>query len=296
MSTGYRRPKGKNAFEQYASASREAHPLEVDYRSLKIGDSVRLRFLDLTEDSTVALEAREVKILNPQNQSFMNIKVEIPLGEDGKPLPEVKELVDHNQTPVLAGKSVRIYRCPVWVYHIVKEKEIIDVDGLRYLEFTQGLRDSLEELRSFQNGVGEFNEETGRPDYDVDLRIIKGEGSISKNYVFDVVYLDAKTKKPHENFGVEAEEVLEEVMGEIDSAWDEVQDAIHTRTTLDALTKRVAPPKSNDKQSVSSRPSAGRSSRHAVEEEEERKGSSEDEEDPPSGEPTRPSRRYGRRN
>lgn len=262
----YRRPQGGNAFQQFAGSGREVHPLEVDYKKLKIGGRIRLRFLDLTPEAAAVLEAREVGIVNKQNNSMMAIKVEIPgeyvRNEDGSydfTVDErVKSLVDHNGTPVLACKSVKIYRAPVWVYYEQDENgKITDIDALRFIEFTQGLRDSMDELVGFQNGAGAFNEETGRPDYDVDLCIIKGEGSIPKNYKFEVVFLDEKTKKQHENFGSEAEEVLESVLPEIEQMWPEVIEAAFRQTTYEDLEKRLAPAKES-RQAVSGRPGMGR--------------------------------------
>lgn len=256
---GYQRPTGTNAFAGYAGSNRDVHPLSVDYKSLKVGGRIRLRFLDLTEENTVVIEGREVGILNKQNNTMMNIKVEVPLDESGNIDPGAKDLVDHNGTPFLACKKVNVYRCPVWVYYSQDENQnVTDIDQLMYLEFTQGLRDSLDELNTFQDGVGAFNPETGRPDYDVDLVIIKGEGSIPKNYAFSVVYLDSKTKKQHANFGPEAEEVLAEVMDSINDDWEPVVEAMNTRTTMDEVAKRLAPPKGDGKASVSSRPGVGR--------------------------------------
>lgn len=283
MSTGYRRPQGGNAFAGYAGANREVHPLEVDYKKLKVGGRVRLRFLDLTEEVAVVLEGREVGIVNKQNNSMMAIKMEIPLDDEGKPDAGLKGLVDHAGTPVLACKKINIYRCPVWVYFEQDDTgKVTEIDALRYIEFTQGLRDSMDELAAFQNGVGAFNEETGRPDYDVDLCVVKGEGTIPKNYKFDVVYMDAKTKKPHPNFGVEAEEVLDGVMDEINELWEPVLEAMNRRTTLDDVTKRLTPSKEG-RAAVSSRPGVGRAEEHVA---------PEDGEEPPA----RPGgRKYGSR-
>lgn len=264
----YRRPQGGNAFQQHAGAGYECHPLEVDYKKLKIGGRVRLRFLDLTPEAAAVFEAREVGIVNKQNNSMMAIKVEIPgeydRHEDGTyeftPDERVKGLVDHNGTPVMACKSVKIFRCPVWVYYEQDENgKITDIDTLKYLEFTQGLRNSMDELVGFQDGAGAFNEETGRPDYDVDLCVIKGEGTIPKNYKFEVVFLDPKTKRQAESFGVEAEEVLSDVMGEIEGMWPEVLEALWRETTYEDLEKRLSPPKEG-RTSVSGRPGMGRQS------------------------------------
>lgn len=262
----YRRPSGGNAFDQYATTGREVHPLEVDYKKFKVGGRVRLRFLDCTVEGASILEAREAGIVNRQNNSMMLIKVEIPgtydRHEDGTytfiPDDGVKNLVDHNGTPILACKAAKIYRCPVWVYYEQDENgKITDVDALRFVEFTQGLRDSMSELASFQNGAGAFNEETGRPDYDVDLCIVPGEGTISKNYKFEVVFLDDKTRKQHSNFGVEAEEVLSECMDDIQALWPDVIEAVFRQTTLEDLEKRLAPPRES-RSTVSARPGLNR--------------------------------------
>jgi hypothetical protein len=266
MSTGYRRPQGGNAFARYAGTNREVHPLEVDYKKLKVGGRVRLRFLDLTDEVAVVLEGREVAILNKQNNSMMAIKMEIPTDKDGNPDPGLKGLVDHAGTPILACKKVNIYRCPVWVYFEQDDTgKVTEIGALRYIEFTQGLRDSMGDLAEFQNGVGAFNEDTGRPDYDVDLCVVKGEGTIPKNYKFDVVYMDAKTKKTHPNFGVEAEEVLADVMDEINDLWEDVINAMNRRTTLEDVIKRLAPPKEG-RATISARPSVGRAEENAEQE------------------------------
>jgi len=258
MAQQYRRPSGGNKFDNYAS-SRDVHPLEVDYKKLKVGARTRLRFLDLTDEVALAIEGREVGILNRTNNSMMAIKIEVPVDDNGLPLPEVKDMVDHNGTPILACKKINFFRAPVWQYFEQDENgKITDVDAVRYIEFTQGLRDSLSELEGFQNGVGAFNPETGRPDYDVDLCIIKGEGTIPKNYQFDVVYLDTATKKTHQNFGPEAEDVLEEVMDDIQALWPDVLEAMNTRITLDDFIKRISPPKESRGGAVSSRPGLGR--------------------------------------
>lgn len=287
---GYRRPQGGNAFQQYAGSSREVNPFEADYKKLKVGGRMRLRFLDLTPEAAIVLEAREVGIVNRQNNNMMAIKAEIP-GEyvrhdDGTyaftPDPGLRNIVDHNGTPVLACKTARIYRCPVWVYFEVDDMgKVTDVDGLRYIEFTQGLRDSMDELVGFQNGAGAFNPDTGRPDYDVDLVVVPGEGSIPKNYKFEVVFLDPDTKRQDANFGKEAEEVLNDFMDQINDDWDDVMEAISRTTTIEDFEKRMQPPKES-RTAASARPGLSR-------------GTQADSGNPAPDEGTAPARPGGRR-
>lgn len=283
----YTRPQGTNKFDKYATG-RDVHPLEVDYKRFKPGGRVRMRFMNLDDDVAVALEGREVSILNRQTGAMMSIKVEIPCDEHGEPLSEVEKMVDHSGVPVLAQKETPIFRMPVWVYFEEDDRGVItEVSALRYLEFTQGLRVSMDQMKEWQQGVGAFNEDTGRPDYDVDLRVIKGEGTISKNYRFDVVYLDSKTKKQHPNFGVEADEVLAEVLDVIDEEWPAVIEAMNRRITLQEFERRLAPPKENSR-GLSAKPGLNRG-------EDEADPTDESEDDGSEDTVTRPTRPVGRK-
>lgn len=234
---GYQRPSG-NKFKNRSTGSRH-HPLEVPYKGLEIGDKVRIRVLSLSEDETVIFEGREVSITNPKTKKPMTIKVALPLDKNGNVIEESLDLRTPGGKRVGDGREVFFYRIPVWLYSIQKGKNAPEeIGALRYLEMTQGLRDSLDELETFQDGLGEFNPETGRPDYDIFLRIVEAK-MVPFSYRFDVINLGSN-KKQDPAFGVEVEEFFtDEMFDAIDEQWDDVIDAMFTAPTMADLEKRL---------------------------------------------------------
>lgn len=260
-----RRPAGGNAFSNYASKGRRVHKLQANYYDIPIGGYMRVRFLDLTpeteEGGAVVIPGFRVKITNPQNNQLMGVVVhgvyenpEDPI-EERVLTEEFQELVDHENNPLSAGQPVYVYRTPVWVYEKMEDSKKLmeEIDALRYLEFTQGLRDSMDEVAANTNGKYILNEETGLPDYDMNLVIIKGEGSIPKNYRFEGLDWDAKKKQNHVNFGVDFDDWKKDYEDDIDKLWDEVMEAAKTTMTIEEVRKQVTP-RSGGGGSVSSRP------------------------------------------
>jgi hypothetical protein len=242
---------GGNAFAGYKGASFD-DPLSISYKRYKPGAYIRLRILSLAGEDVNVIPCRGVSVMNPQTKQMMTIK-DVHEPEDTSIMHDI---LDHAGNPMSACQQVNLFRCPVFVYFTVDEKGTReDINALRYLEFGQGLKNSLDKLEEFQQGLGAFNEESGRPDYDVDLVVVEGEGSISKNYEFQVVLMDSKSKKQHGHFGVEAEEVLETegFMDAVAAEWDTVQAAISKRMTEEEIRNRVQPRQEN-RGSVSSRP------------------------------------------
>lgn len=241
---------GGNAFASYKGSS-FGDPLAINYRKFKENSYIRLRILSLSEEDVTVIPCREVSILNPKTKQMMIIK-DVHEPED----PSVMHtIIDHAGNPMSSAKQTYLFRCPVFVYFTVDEKNNReDVNQLRYLEFGQGLKNSLDKLEEFQQGLGAFNEETGRPDYDIDLVIFEGDGGI-KNYEFEVVLMDSKTKKQHPHFGVEAEVILEQegFMDAVSADWDAVQEALHRRMTEDEIRQRVQP-KAEQRGAVSNKP------------------------------------------
>lgn len=238
------RKSGGNALSKYAGANSFTHPLELNYKG-NIGDYARLRVCSMAEEDIAVIPAREMEIFNPKQKNFM--KVLIPEPEDSN---DMVGLFDHKQNPMEGCTQKFIYRIPVFVFESCKKGVVEPVNALRYMEFTQGLMNSLEDMRGFQDGAGAFNEETDRPDYDVFVRVVEGTGSIPKSYTFEPAMADPKNRKNnfmHENWSKTTEEVLEEmqVMDEVSAAWDEVVEALQTRMTLEEIEKKITPKEDN---------------------------------------------------
>lgn len=232
-----------NAFKDRERTSSSLDPNQVMYKNLKPGDFVDIRFLTFEEEAFMQIRCRKAEITNPKTNKPMTINV-VDLGYE-----VMSELIDSSGTPLNECKTTYLYRLPVWVYRrratdkdgVVKTEEI---NELKYIEFGPGLAKSLEKLEEFQDGMGEFNQETGRPDYDVRLKVVPGQNdAIPKNYEFEPVLFEVKDKKRvnSSSFGVEAETVLKKYMSVISEKWDEVVTAMKTLPDATEVRRQLSP-------------------------------------------------------
>jgi hypothetical protein len=218
---------GGNAFAKYNNRGKGKNPFELDYRGKdkQIGEVWTIRILSLAEDDVREIPARKATIINSQSGS----KMQFPIPDPGHPLNN--EITDHTGKPLSQCESVVIYRMPVWVYKHTDEKgKVVDVNELKYLEFTEGIRISLQKLEQAQGGKCAFDPDTGRPEYDVDLKIVYNNEQIKKKYELEpVLFTDDMDKHP--NFKVKAEKALAKFADQISEKWDELQEAMDSGTS-----------------------------------------------------------------
>lgn len=229
MANGYSRPTGGNAFKDPAlqSSSFAPSPFILEYKKLNVGDFVDLRIISLSRDDIEVIEARKATIKNPKkNNQPMTVIVHDP----GKEIAET--ISDQFGNRLDQCDPTKLFRVPVAVKSITrmngKNREVEELDGkLMFIEFGTGLKISLDKMEGAQEGAGGFNEETGRPDYDVRLRVVNGNKGIPRNYEFEPILLEGT--KPSKTFGVELEEAYPDWMDGIMDGWEELREAMAER-------------------------------------------------------------------
>ena len=224
-----------NGLKKFQGPQEEVSPLQLDYKKLEVGDSVRCRILSLAEDDTEYISCKRGEIHVKGRTDPISLVVH-NLGES------LADLNDHAGTPFAEWKGTSLHRIIIWVYGIYKKNGTFEEVGeLKFLEMGPGLKKSLSELETSQGGVFSFNEDTCCPEYDILLSIVPGDGSIPKNYIFEGINMNPKTKKPDDNFNKLAEEVLsDEDKQLISSKWEEVREAMGTRQTEEYIRFKFA--------------------------------------------------------
>jgi hypothetical protein len=208
-------------------------PHIFDYKKeLKMGESVDFRIMRMDAEGVLYSEGKKATIINPKEGTPMNITVFYP----GKEV--ASKIFDSEGVCLEDAPSTPIVRLLVWVYH-----KNVDVDRngqttrqipfnrLMYFEFTKGLAVSLNNLETFQRGIGRFNKKTGRPDYDVSLTVTPGiNAAIKKTYTLAPILSefdpDTGEAKHHKNWNKEAEVALADHMDVVEKTWDEVNKAM----------------------------------------------------------------------
>src|ERR1044072_1806591 len=238
---------GASPFAQYGSFL--ADPNFFDYKKeLKvIGESVELRFFGVTAPFVIGSPAMKVAITNPKDGKPMNLQVYEPSAE------LMHSIRDHNGKTLAECDRTTLYRMIVWVKGKNMNpdrsgncKDYEAIGDLRYLEFTPGLAIEINKLQKYQNGAGAFNENTGRPDYDIRFSVVPGNSpSIPKNYALEPIRnigIVPKTKRPliSETFGVDTDEALGKDLKVVEAKWDEVMEAMHKLPDDEAIKRRFS--------------------------------------------------------
>ncbi len=245
----------------YYGANRE---FELVYRGkdvFDVGDSVLLRFMSLHPDDILKVPEKKVSVTNPKTKKLMEIKVHNPLQYDPVPegADELTTLKDHSGAFFEDCQDSTCYRVPVFVRSITsgtgKNRETEDVDRLLWVELGPGLKKSLNKMAEANDGICAFNEESGRPEYDVRLKIVKGtSGDFPKTYEFEAVVLNGR--EPDANFDVSAEDCVD--LKVIEEDWDAVQEEMRALMTVADVKKKLrTSSNSSGRPSLSSRPSFG---------------------------------------
>lgn len=193
----------------------ETSEFELDYRSgLEVGSSVEFRIMRLNKSETNSYPTVPVKLYSPKKGTPLNLRMYLPDRE------LAQDLYDHDGVRVSDIESDKIrymLRVPIFVYKINKmtEGKIVteEVNKLYFVELGGGLKKTLKELKE-AGGLTKFDETTGRPNYDMLLKIVPGQSAqYNKNYDVEAITLAIdKQGKPvtHPNFGLTAEEAIKE--------------------------------------------------------------------------------------
>lgn len=249
--SSFAKPKNadaSNAFDGFVGSGGGGFtsPYELGYRGSahKIGEAWVIRILSLHPDYIIQQPARRVTIKNPKDGSLMQGVI---VADPGAPLNE--ELTDHAGKRLCDCKAAEIHRVPVWVYgHYTDKGQYEEVDEFKYIEFGTALRISLQQLEEQNRGLCKFDKETGRPEYDILLKIVTNQQNkkIPKTYEFEAITQDSESLGKDPNFGVPAETVLEAVKKQIEELWDTVQDEMRKGLSDDDVRKRLAEPEDGD--------------------------------------------------
>lgn len=240
---------GKNALAgQGASEYKRGSHLELPYKGkeYEVGDYWILRILSTDAEKIKVIPQRRVKIRNPKNDSMMNLVV----ADQGK---RNKELFDHEGNSLDQCPLTAAYRLPVWVCERKVGGKREEVNKLMFLECGKGLIKSFNALEELEDGEEfRFNENTGRPEYFIYLRIQANNDQIPKKYAFEVVSTGKYSFTNKENREY-AEIVLDEFMDEIEEQWDELMEEMSFGTDFDFVQNQleVRTPKENKQSSAS---------------------------------------------
>ena len=228
-----------NALNKFTGPTRKVSPFEFDYRNndiLSVGDFVRLRIFTLDEQDVQVIPCKRGNIVIPGKPKPIS-KVVHNLGA------ELADLTDGNGLPFAEWGGTVLYRIPVWVYGVTKGGAYNEIEKLMFIEIGPGLKKSLDEVKDDPSGMFSFDEKTNVPEYDLMLQIVKGEGDITKNYLFRGINMDPKTRSVDVNYNVPAEQVLAEdadnIADTLESA--EFQEALNERMTLDYIKNEFRP-------------------------------------------------------
>lgn len=244
----YQRPTSGNAFADPALKTTGSSPFHQEHK-LDVGDSVEFLILSLAYEDIEVIQSLKGTITNPKNGNPMTVIVD-NLG------PEVcSKILDVTGTPLSECPSCNVFRIPVWVVSEKRNGKVTQVNALKYLEFSEGVKRSIDDLEKAQDGACAFNKETGRPDYFIRLLVVEGNKGIPKNYKVEPITIGALGKL----FGTEAEEAIADHMDEIADQWDELREAMGKRMTVDRVKKQFEPrdAASGNRRSISNRPDLG---------------------------------------
>lgn len=233
-----------NALNKFSGPTRKVSPFEFDYRNkevMDVGDFVRLRIFTLDEQDVQTIPCKRGTIVVPGRPKPIS-KVVHNLGA------ELADLTDGAGLPFAEWQGTVLYRIPVWVYGVTKGGNYNEIEKLMFIEIGPGLKKSLDEVKDDPSGMFVFDEKTNVPEYDLMLQVIKGEGDITKNYIFRGINMDAKTRSVDVNYNVPAEQVLaddaDNIADTLESA--EFQAALGERMTLDYIKNEFRPRTQNN--------------------------------------------------
>lgn len=216
-----------NAFKDRTAQRFKDSEFRLNYqgKDFNVGDYWRFRVLSLHPDHIKEFAARRCTIINTKTKQKMKLVIPDP----GEPLNET--LVDHTGTPMSECQETTVMRIPVYVYGIWKKKqkkhEFEAIEEVQFLEMGQGLINAFCDLKDAHQGKCAFSDNTGRPEYDILLKIEFNNPEIPKKYELEPVLMgDNMEKDP--NFGVSAEtalgeDVCKEVMESFEDCVKELQ-------------------------------------------------------------------------
>lgn len=224
MSQGYEAPtKGDNAFSGYTGFRPDPYFFNHKKDLAGIGEAVDFRILRLDKTATLISEAREAVVTNQKTGAPMNTVVYYP-GDEA-----AKEIVDRTGKRLCDCPVKNIFRMTVWIYGkhtgVVADQatKFEPINKLMYFEWTSGLIGELNKLNSTNAGSSPFDKKTGRPNYDIQLSVVKANSpSIPKNYKLSPIFInfgEDGIPVAHPNAGKVAEDVLVQFMGQIQKEW-----------------------------------------------------------------------------
>lgn len=224
-----------NGLKKFQGPQEEVSEFQLDYKKLVVGESVRCRILSLAEDDTEYISCKRGNI-NVKGRAEPISLVVHNLGE------QLADIVDHDGTPFVEWKGTSLNRILIWVYGTYKKDGTFEESGeLKFVEMGPGLKKSLGELEQAQKGLFAFNEDTCCPEYDLLLSIVPGDGNIPKNYIWEGINMNPKTKKTDDNFNKLSEEVLSaEDQKLIAGQWGTVREAMEARQTEEYIRFKFA--------------------------------------------------------
>lgn len=224
--------KNGNALEKFGN-NNPVSPLALDYKgTMVIGDAARIRIFTLDESDIEHIQCKKGDIRIKKKDTGQEITISKVVHNLGA---ELADLTDETGTPFAEWKDTVLYRIPVWVYGIYRKDNSFDeINAVRFIEIGPGLKKSLNALRESGQGLFSFDEETHCPEYDILLKIVVGDMT-SKDYVFEGINMNPKTKKTDEHFNVPAETVLAEVIDQIIEELPVVKEAMAERMSADSI-------------------------------------------------------------
>jgi hypothetical protein len=225
--------KNGNALEKFAGNTVPVSPLALDYKgNMVIGDAARIRIFTLDEDDIQYIPCKKGDVIFTAKETGKQTTITKTVHNIGA---ELADLTDSTGSPFAEWKDTALYRIPVWVYGIYrKDNTFEELNAVRFIEIGPGLKKSLEELRNSAQGLFSFDEETQCPEYDILLKIIKGD-MVAKNYVFEGINMNPKTKKTDAHFNVPAEKVLEDSIDQIVEELPVVKEAMSERMSAEFI-------------------------------------------------------------
>ena len=196
-------------------------PNQFDFKSLikSVGGYARIRILSLSPDHVRVIPCRKINVLSMKSKQPLTITVE-DLGE------QLEGLQDYTGEPVLGEKNqTDIFRIPVWVYGVKPdEKPTTQLDtssaGLYYIEVGRGVVTSINKLKASNDGLFEFDANTGCPEYDLRLK------KLGAMPYWDVEGIHWEGKGPSPSYNVPVENVLADQWNDILASWGDLMNAM----------------------------------------------------------------------
>lgn len=254
---GYKKPTG-NAFAGMNAFQRSEY--EHNYKGA-LGTKTRVRIMSLAAGDVAKIPVLRVDVLKygkkpTDDDAVMNIAVHHP-GD-----AEAQRIRNYLGTPLSACKVEYVYRIPVFVFWTLNAEtgERVNVNKLRYIEFGSMLKKSIDNLPNAIPGLESklaFNPETGRPDYEIDIEVVRGDGKYPNYRAVPRIYEDNGSGDYVKTLGVETDEVLAKFIDAISDDWDAVIADIKKTDSVDDIRRRVVQNVEDDDtkgKSVSSKP------------------------------------------